>query len=71
MRMRVRSLALLSGLRIWRGLELWCRLQTWLISGVPVAVTVAGGYSSDLTPSLEASIAHICCPKKQKKKIFF
>ena len=34
----VRSLASLSGLRIWRCLELWCRLQTWLGSGVAVAL---------------------------------
>ena len=27
MRFRVQSLALLSGLRIWRCCELWCRLQ--------------------------------------------
>jgi len=30
MRLRVRSLASLSGLRIWHCCELWCRLQTWL-----------------------------------------
>ena len=30
MRLRVRSLALLSGLRIWCCRELWCRSQTWL-----------------------------------------
>ena len=30
MRLRVQSLALLSGLRIQRCLELWCRSQTWL-----------------------------------------
>ena len=30
MRMQVPSLALLSGLRIWRCLELWCRSQTHL-----------------------------------------
>ena len=32
------SLALLSGLRIWRCRELWCRSQMWLGSGVAVAV---------------------------------
>ena len=36
MRLRVRSLDLLSGLRIRRCPELWCRSQTWLTSGVPV-----------------------------------
>ena len=36
MRMRVRSLALLSGLRIWHCHELWCKLQTQLGSWGPV-----------------------------------
>ena len=30
MRLRVRSLASLSGLKIWRCHELWCRSQMWL-----------------------------------------
>ena len=34
----VRSLALLSGLRIWCYRELWCRLQMRLGSGIAVAV---------------------------------
>ena len=34
----VRSLALLSGLRIWHCREPWCRLQTLLGSGVAVAL---------------------------------
>ena len=38
MRLRVRSLALLSELRIQRCCELWCRLQTRLRSCVAVAV---------------------------------
>ena len=38
MRLRVRSLASLSGLRIRRCRELWCRSQTRLTSGVAVAV---------------------------------
>ena len=38
MRLRVRSLALLSGLRIQRCRELWCRLQPQLGSCVAVAV---------------------------------
>ena len=37
-RIRVQSLASLSGLRIWRCQELWCKLQTWLRSGVAVAL---------------------------------
>ena len=38
MRLQVRSLALLRGLRIWRCLELWCRSQTRLGFRVAVAV---------------------------------
>ena len=38
MRLRVRSLALLSGSRIRRCPELWCGSQTQLRSGVAVAV---------------------------------
>uniref|UniRef100_A0A8D0XGD1 Nucleoporin NUP188 n=1 Tax=Sus scrofa TaxID=9823 RepID=A0A8D0XGD1_PIG len=38
MRLRVRSLALLSGLTIRRCRELWCRSQTWLGSSVAVAL---------------------------------
>ena len=38
MRLRVRSLASLSGLRIWRRRELWCRSQTQPGSGIAVAV---------------------------------
>ena len=40
MRLWVRSLASLSGLRIWRCHELWCRLQMRLGSGIVVAVAV-------------------------------
>ena len=38
MRLRVRSLASLSGLRIWCCHELWCRSKTWLLSCIAVAV---------------------------------
>ena len=38
MRVRVRSLALLSGLRIWHCSELWCRSQTQLRSRIAVAL---------------------------------
>ena len=47
MRLRVPSLASLSGLRIWCCRELWCRSQMRLGSHMAVAVAVAGGYSSD------------------------
>ena len=64
MRTQVRSLALLSGLRIWHCCELWYRSQTQLRSGV----AVAGSYSSDWTPSLGISICHGCSSKKTKDK---
>ena len=38
MRLQVRSLASLSGLRIWCCRELWCRSQTWLRSHVAGAM---------------------------------
>ena len=38
MRLQVRSLASIRGLRIWRCRELWCRLKTWLRSDMAVAV---------------------------------
>ena len=68
MRLQVRSLALLSGLRIWRCCELWCRSQTELGSCVAEAVAQAGSCSSDSTPSLGT---YVCCKyglKKLKKK---
>ena len=68
MRMQVWSLASLSGLRIWHCGELWCRSKTWLGSGIAVAMTLARGHSSDLTPRLGTSICHRCGPKKTKKK---
>ena len=40
----------------------------WLRAGVVVAVAQAGGYSSNLTPSLGTSIWLGCGSKKQKKK---
>ena len=47
MRMRVRSLALLSRLRIRRCCELWCGSQMPLRSCVAMAVVYAGSCSSD------------------------
>ena len=66
MRMRVGSLASLSGLRIWCCHKLWCRSQTWLGSGV--AAAKASSYSFGLTSSLGTSICCRCGPKKKKKK---
>ena len=58
MRLRVRSLASLSGLRIQHFYELWCRSQTWLGSRTTVAVVQAGSWSSHSTPPLGTSICH-------------
>ena len=65
-RMRVQSLASLSGLRDYRCHELQYRSQIRFGSGM--AVAQASGYGSNLTPSLETSIYHGCSPKKTKKK---
>ena len=67
-RTRVRSLALLNGLRIQHCHELWCRSQTWLGSCVAVVVAVASSYRSRLTPSLGISICHRFGPKRAKKR---
>ena len=70
MRMWVRFLALLSGLRVWCCHDLRCRSKIQLRSGmvVAVAVAVASSCSSNSTPSLGTSICHSCGPKNQKKK---
>ena len=68
MRVQVQSLASISGLRNWHCHELWCRLQMCLGSHIALAVVSAGGYSSDLTPSLGSSICHRCSPKRTKKR---
>ena len=47
MKLRVRSLALLSGLRMQHCHELWCRSQTWLGSRVAVGCGVGGRHGSD------------------------
>ena len=59
--MQVRSLHLLSELRIQHCHELWSSLQAWL--RYCVAVAVAGSYSSDSTPSLGTSICHRSGPR--------
>ena len=68
MRVRVRSLALFSGLRIQSCHELWYRSQTQLGSCIAVAVAQAGSYSSNSTPSLGSSICWGYGRKKKKKK---
>ena len=65
MRMRVWSLASLSGLRNWRRCELWCSWQMRLRCHIAMAVVPAGSCSSDSTPSLGTSICSRCGPKKQ------
>ena len=69
MRMRVRSLASLSGLGMWYCHELWHRLQMWFGSHIAVAVVLAGSCSSHLTPSLGTSTFRGCGPKTNKQKI--
>ena len=64
--MRVRSLALLSGLRIQCCCELWCRSQVQLRSHVAAAIVQAGSCSSNSTPSLVTSICQ--GSKKQTNK---
>ena len=66
MRMRVWSLASLTGLRIQRCCEPWCRSQMQLGSCVAVAVVVAGSYSSSWTPSLGTSMYLNVALKRQK-----
>ena len=69
MRLRVRSLALLSGLRIWHCHELWCADVAWIWR------CCGSGFR---TPSLGTSICFRCGPwkdantkkKKKKKKKF-
>ena len=62
MRLRVQSLASLSGLRIQCCRKLWCRFQRRLESGVAVAMALASSYSSDSTPSLGTSMCCSCDP---------
>ena len=67
MRLRVQSLALLSGLRIRCCCELWCRSQMWLGSRVAVAVAVAVVQASSCSPDL-TSVCHWCSYKKEGEK---
>ena len=63
---------LIPGLTCWLRIphcwELWCRSKVQVGPGMAVAVALAGGYSSDSTPSLGVSIYHGFGPKKTKKK---
>ena len=68
MRLRVRSLALLSGLRMQHCRELWCRSQMQLGCCVAVALAQAGSYSSDLTLAWEPPHAVGVVLKKHKDR---
>ena len=65
--LQVRSLASLSGLKIWHYHELWCRLQMKFGYCIAMAVTQAGSCSSNWIHSLGNSICHRCSHKKKKK----
>jgi len=72
-RLRVQSLALLSGSRIQSCHELWYRSQTRasdlaLLSGLRIMRCCGCGVGSNSTPSLGTYICCWCSPKKQKKK---
>ena len=49
------------------GFDPWSCSVGWG-SGIAEAVAWAGSHSSNLAPSLGASICHMCSPKKQKNK---
>ena len=69
MRLQVRSLALLSGLRIRRSCELCCRSQTRLGSHTPEAVVAAATPIGPLAWELPyAAGAALKRPKKRKRK---
>ena len=68
LRMWVRSLGSLGGLRIQPCCELWCRSQKPLGSCIAAAVVQAKSCSSDSTSSLGTSICRRYGPKKKKKK---
>ena len=68
MRIWVRSLAPLSGLRTWCCHEPWCRSQKQLGSSTAMAMAQACTYSSKLTPTPGTSICQRCSHKKKKGK---
>ena len=57
----------IPGLAQWHCHELWCRLQMRLGSGVAVAGVQAGGYSSNLTPTLGTPYAAGAALKDKNK----
>ena len=69
MRMRVWSLALLSGLRSWHCCELSCRSQTQLRSGLVGLWWQLAAAALVRSPGLGTSIYHEYTHKKEKKKL--
>ena len=67
-RMRVRFLASLSGLRIRHCCEFWWSSQMRLRSWVAVAQVQAGGYNTDWTQKPGSTIWGENGPKKKKKR---
>ena len=68
MRLQVRSLASLHGLRIGHCRELWSRLQTRLGSRVAVTLAWAVSYSSIRPLAWESPYAASLALKRKKKK---
>ena len=68
MRIKVQSLALLSGSRICCCHEMWCRSQMQPGSRIAVTVMQAGGYSSIQPPAWKPSYIASTALKRQKTK---
>ena len=69
LRMWVQSLALFSGLRIWRCHKLWHRLQMLLRSSVAMAVAQSGA-TAQIQP-LACELPYATGVAVKRKKIFF
>ena len=67
-RLRVRSLALLSGLRIRRWGELWCRSQTQLRSRTAVATALIRPLAWEPPYAMGAALEKVKRPPKKRKK---
>ena len=69
MRLRVRSLASFSGLRIWRCRERWCRSQMWLGSCIAVAIVYRPAATALIRPlAWELPYAAGAALKSKKKR---
>ena len=69
MRMGVRSLASLSGLRIQHRCKPRCRSQMWFVYGVAVAVAQSGIYCANWTLAQKLPHAKGVALKRKKKKL--